>query len=1022
MAITNASTLAEYASGISTQGATLTVDANNKRVGIGTTNPLAMLQVGTGVTVFGNAGIASFTSLKLSGETDSTSTTTGALTVTGGVGIGLSLTVGGDVSVGGTITYEDVTNVDSLGIVTARSGLRVVGGGVTCVGVATFFDNVNITDGKKVGIGTTNPTELVDIVSDSSCGISIKDGNNGFAASKIKVENGGRDLSIGAPQDIIFKDIDTQAAHLYIESTGHIGIGTDNPAHLLHLEGESPVIQLEDSDNTANIYSLINGGGSAGRLLFQVDPADEGTNSYVRFDIDGAEKVRINSVGRLGIGTAQPTALLSLPAQASGDSGVARIAIESQTDDNDFTISQYEDGSGTYTLVGQNIELNGSGNTTVLDSAHKTASMMFDGRNNGALMFNTGGTGGASVERLRIQSTGQILYSASGGDNTITSKRTNAASSNGNYFFHVNANNSDDATVGSLGFHRDLAADDSRIVFSTRATGNSNTERLRINSIGNVGIATDITGSGGAYGRLGVVIPSQAGGAALQVMNSAQGSGDGSLSNIVLRSVNNLGSQWAGAEYRAHYHVFSYQGTEKVRITSAGKIGINKTSPAGYLHIHQGDSGTTDAIVITNTSTTNNGLMIGVNSTEDAFFWNGSNTNMTFATNNAERMRIGPSGNVGLRTDAGLWSTSSDQTVIQLKYSTLWDYAGVQFDVGYNYYYDGSAYKYNRGGYASRISQHNNTGDIVFWSGGTGSANGTITWVERMRLTDDGKLGIGTDSFNQEFTVNGDSFTGLVIKSTRTTSTQQIGGLQFMNHAVGVSTAAVVGLVNGTLKLKSAGSDVFTIDSKSSTVVNGYIQVFQSESDAQYDGINYSFHKIQTNNNNWTLGIENSHDSAPYGLLIKYSDASPDNTENTPIMFADSSTTRFKVTGAGDVWTSDDGTLTSDQTLKENITDATSKLEDIKKLKVRNFNWKSSYHPEKSKKKQIGFIAQEVEQVFPSLVTESDISPDSGNQDHTPIMKKGIKAAWDPIIIKAMQELITKVETLETKVAALESA
>ena len=35
--------------------------------------------------------------------------------------------------------------------------------------------------------------------------------------------------------------------------------------------------------------------------------------------------------------------------------------------------------------------------------------------------------------------------------------------------------------------------------------------------------------------------------------------------------------------------------------------------------------------------------------------------------------------------------------------------------------------------------------------------------------------------------------------------------------------------------------------------------------------------------------------------------------------------------------------------------------------------------------------------------------------DHTPIMKKGIKAAWDPIIIKAMQELITKVETLETE-------
>ena len=62
--------LAEFGSGIGTIGAVLQVDNDNKRVGIGTTNPQAMLQVGTGVTVFGNVGIASFTSLKLSGDTD----------------------------------------------------------------------------------------------------------------------------------------------------------------------------------------------------------------------------------------------------------------------------------------------------------------------------------------------------------------------------------------------------------------------------------------------------------------------------------------------------------------------------------------------------------------------------------------------------------------------------------------------------------------------------------------------------------------------------------------------------------------------------------------------------------------------------------------------------------------------------------------------------------------------------------------------------------------------------------------
>jgi hypothetical protein len=44
-----------------------------------------------------------------------------------------------DVSIGGTLTYEDVTNIDSVGIVTARSGVRVTAGGiVVTAGVSTF--------------------------------------------------------------------------------------------------------------------------------------------------------------------------------------------------------------------------------------------------------------------------------------------------------------------------------------------------------------------------------------------------------------------------------------------------------------------------------------------------------------------------------------------------------------------------------------------------------------------------------------------------------------------------------------------------------------------------------------------------------------------------------------------------------------------------------------------------------------------------------------------------------------------
>jgi hypothetical protein len=42
--------------------------------------------------------------------------------------VGVAATFSGDVSIGGTLTYEDVTNIDSVGLITARSGIKVTGG------------------------------------------------------------------------------------------------------------------------------------------------------------------------------------------------------------------------------------------------------------------------------------------------------------------------------------------------------------------------------------------------------------------------------------------------------------------------------------------------------------------------------------------------------------------------------------------------------------------------------------------------------------------------------------------------------------------------------------------------------------------------------------------------------------------------------------------------------------------------------------------------------------------------------
>ena len=102
------------------------------------------------------------------------------------------------------------------------------------------------------------------------------------------------------------------------------------------------------------------------------------------------------------------------------------------------------------------------------------------------MAFHTRKSGASLTERLRIKDNGQLLYQSDAGDNQFISKRTGSADSNGNYFFYLNVLNNSDTTVGSIGIVRDTATDDSRMVFSTRNTGGSNQERLRITSGGTV--------------------------------------------------------------------------------------------------------------------------------------------------------------------------------------------------------------------------------------------------------------------------------------------------------------------------------------------------------------------------------------------------------------------------------------------------------------------------------------------------------------------------------------------------------
>ena len=121
---------------------------------------------GTAVTITGAAnavtlnvsGITTVGILTVYDTTQSTSASTGALVVHGGVGIAKSLFVDGNVTIGGTLTYEDMTNTDYLGFGTFRKGIEVQGAGSTTTtlnvtGVSTLSGDIRVPDDKKLHFG-----------------------------------------------------------------------------------------------------------------------------------------------------------------------------------------------------------------------------------------------------------------------------------------------------------------------------------------------------------------------------------------------------------------------------------------------------------------------------------------------------------------------------------------------------------------------------------------------------------------------------------------------------------------------------------------------------------------------------------------------------------------------------------------------------------------------------------------------------------------------------------------------------
>ena len=138
--------------------------------------------------------------------------------------------------------------------------------------------------------------------------------------------------------------------------------------------------------------------------------------------------------------------------------------------------------------------------------------------------------------------------------------------------------------------------------------------------------------------------------------------------------------------------------------------------------------------------------------------------------------------------------------------------------------------------------------------------------------------------------------------------------------------------------------------------------------------------------------------------------ASSSDTESTYFVYSTGAAAyRFYVGMGGTVYATNT-TISgiSDARFKENVQDIDVGLGAILALKPRKFDWKEGKG--KNIKGDRGFIAQEFEQVFPNLVDEWKDEAPEGEAPY-----KSVRQDLIPVLVKAIQELTARVQTLEAK-------
>ena len=428
---------------------------------------------------------------------------------------------------------------------------------------------------------------------------------------------------------------------------------------------------------------------------------------------------------------------------------------------------------------------------------------------------------------------------------------------------------------------------------------------------------------------------------------------------------------------------------------SSGNVGIGRTpfaSPAGYPLQLRGSSTQTFLHLSTAThgDTNDDGMVIGADNS-NAYIVQRENSPLIFYTNNTEAMRIDSSGNVGIGTTSpglplDVVSNTSSETV---------RFRGASGGVGT------LRFTSNDGATNYSFIQSRST----FFELGTDASiplKFATAGSERARIDSSGDVLIGTTS-------NGGGNRLYVVDNLTDSFVNPSDAVLRVENANTSGTSTQVSIAF-TSKTSSSNADSAIVSQAEDGSGNASLQFWTDVNNGMSEKMRItSGGAIQTRNGahfNGTNNGDNPYSNAPIVLQN-----TSNNTNATMIQFkgynnslTGSISTRVNVTTYS---------TSSDYRLKENVVAIADGITRVKQLAPKRFNF-IGYDDTTCD----GFLAHEAQDVVPEAVVGTHNEVDG---DGNAVMQGIDQSKLVPLLTAALKEAIAKIETLETKVAALEA-